>query len=81
MNLILLTVCGVAALATLMVLAVGIVASRSRGQVGADRAALLGLAQLRSPTGKPFFPNDDSVLELAELLEDVDERRRRRLER
>jgi type II secretory pathway pseudopilin PulG len=77
MSLIVLIVIGVAALAALVVLAIGIAASRSRRQVSTRRSVLLGLAKVRSPSGKSFFPNDDSVLELAELLDDVDERRRR----
>jgi len=81
MSLILLIVVGVAALAALVVLAVGVAASRSRRQVSARRSALVGLSKLRSPSGKPFFPTDDSVLELAELLDDVDERRRRESDR
>ena len=77
MDLILLILVAAAALVALVVLAVGIAASRSRRRESRRRSELLGLAKLRSPSGKSFFPNDDSVLELAELLDDVDERRRR----
>lgn len=77
MSLIVLIVAGIAGLAALTVLAVGIAASRSRRRVSSRRLVLLGLAKVRSPSGKSFFPTDDSVLELAELLDDVDERRKR----
>lgn len=77
MSLIVLIVAGIAGLAALTVLAVGIAASRSRRRVSSRRSVLLGLAKVRSPSGKSFFPTDDSVLELAELLDDVDERRKR----
>ncbi len=78
MNLILIIVAALAVLVALVALAVGTAASRSRRRESTRSSELLGLAKLRSPSGKPFFPTDDSVLELAELLDDVDERRRRR---
>ena len=65
----------------MVVLAVGMTASRAPQQESIRSSELLGLAKLRSPSGKTFFPTDDSVLELAELLDDVDERRRRDTER
>lgn len=74
---VLIIVVALAALAALLVVGVGAVASRSRKRSGARRDALLGLAKVRSPSGKPFFPTDDAALELSELLDDVDERRRR----
>ena len=77
MHLILITAAAVTALVALVVLAVGVAASRARRQESARSSELLGLARLRSPSGKAFFPDDDSVLELAELLDDVDVRRRR----
>ncbi len=78
MDLILIIVAALAVLGALVALAVGTAASRSRRRESTRSSELLGLAKLRSPSGKPFFPTDDSVLELAELLDDVDERRRRR---
>ncbi|HEX5911078.1 MAG TPA: hypothetical protein VFY44_11335 [Thermoleophilaceae bacterium] len=81
MHLILIIVAALAALVAMVVLAVGMTASRSRREESDRSSALLGLARLRSPSGKAFFPDDDSVLELAELLDDVDERRRRDTQR
>jgi hypothetical protein len=76
-HLILISAAALAALVAMVVLAVGMTASRARRQESARSSELLGLARLRSPSGKAFFPTDDSVLELAELLDDVHERRRR----
>jgi hypothetical protein len=81
MDVILIIVVAAAALAAVVVLAVGVAAGRSRRRESVRRNELLGLAKLRSPSGKSFFPDDDSVLELAELLDDVDERRRRETRR
>jgi len=80
-HLILIIAAALAALVAVVVLAVGMTASRARKQESIRSSELLGLAKLRSPSGKAFFPDDDSVLELAELLDDVDERRRRETER
>lgn len=77
MSLILIIVAALAALVVVLVLAVGVAASRSRTNDSTRRSELLGLAKVRSPSGKPFFPTDDAPLELAELLDDVDDRRRR----
>lgn len=56
------------------VLGVGMAASRARTRSNSRRSELLGLAKVRSPSGKSFFPTEESALELAELLDDVDER-------
>ena len=77
MHLFLLTVAALAVLAALIVLAVGVTAGRARRRESIRNSELVGLSRLRSPSGKAFFPDDDSVLELAELLDDVDARRRR----
>lgn len=58
----------------LVVLGVGMAASRARTRSNSRRSELLGLAKVRSPSGKSFFPTEESALELAELLDDVDER-------
>ncbi len=75
MTLLLITALVVAALAAAALLTVGMAAARARRRQTRRVSELLGLARLRSPSGKPFFPTDESVLELAELLDDVEERR------
>jgi hypothetical protein len=70
-----------AVLVALVVLGVGVAAGRARRRESMRTSELLGLAKVRSPSGKQFFPTDDSVLELAELLDDVDERRQRESDR
>ncbi|HYI35236.1 MAG TPA: hypothetical protein VEX39_01415 [Thermoleophilaceae bacterium] len=68
-------------LVALVVLGVGVAASRSRRNDVSRADELVGLSRVKSPSGKSFFPTDDSVLELAELLDDVEERGRRDRER
>ena len=81
MNLILTIIVVLAVLIALVVLAVGRAASRARKRDSSRSKELLGLSKVRSESGKPFFPTDDSVLELAELLDDVHERRQRESDR
>lgn len=80
-DLILIIAAVVAVLVAVVVLTVGVVAARARKRESTRASELLGLAQVKSPSGKSFFPTDDSVLELAELLDDVDERRQREADR
>ena len=81
MDLILIIVAVFVLLVAVVVLSVGVAASRSRRNDVSRANELVGLAKLKSPSGKSFFPTDDSVLELAELLDDVEERGRRDRER
>ena len=81
MDLIIIIAAAAGLLVAVVVLAVGLTASRARKRDSSRASELVGLAKVRSPSGRPFFPTDDSVLELAELLDDVDERRRREADR
>lgn len=81
MTLVLIIAVVLALLIALVVLGVGRAASRSRTSDSSRSEELVGLSRLRSPSGKSFFPTEDSALELAELLDDVEERGRRERER
>ena len=63
--------------AVLFVLIFGLALGRaSRNVQHADERtiALTRLNDLRSPSGKPFYPEENSLWELAEQLEDIDSR-------
>ena len=48
-------------------------ASRNVKPVDDRTIALTELTDLKSPSGKPFYPEEDSFWDLAESLDDVDE--------
>ena len=58
------------AISAVVVVVLGVTVSRASDHDG-ETARLASLGHLQSPSGKPFFPDDDSVLELAEALKDV----------
>ena len=49
-------------------------ASRNVGHLDDRAVALAQLKDVKSPSGKPFFPDDDSLWELAEEIDDVEPR-------
>ena len=49
-------------------------ASRNVQSVDDRTIALTQLNDFKSPSGKPFYPNENSLWELAEQLEDLDPR-------
>ena len=68
---------GVLAGAIVLVLVFALALGRaSRNVQHADERtiALAELKDLRSPSGKPFYPKENSLWELAEKLEDLDSR-------
>jgi hypothetical protein len=55
-------------------LVLGLALGRARGRARShdpDAAALAELAELRSPSGTPFFASGDQVLELAEQIDEL----------
>lgn len=66
-------VCGVLLLMLLFGVALAR-ASRNVAPVEDRTMALTRLKDVRSPSGKPFYPEENSIWELAENLEDVDPR-------
>jgi len=64
---------GALLLALLFALALGR-ASRNVEHADERTIALTALKDLESPSGKPFYPTENSLWELAEELEDVDPR-------
>lgn len=75
MSLLIVVIVAVSALAALAVAALGATFRRGHDH-DAEAQTLADLSELRSPSGKSFFPDGDSVLELAEALEDAGVARR-----
>ncbi len=70
---------GLVAGAILFALVFGLALGRASRNVqhADDRTiALTKLNDLRSPSGKPFYPEENSLRELAEQLDDIDPRGR-----
>lgn len=68
---------GLVAGAMLLALVFGVALARaSRNVQHADERTLrlTQLNDLRSPSGKPFYPEEDSLWKLAEQLEEIDPR-------
>jgi hypothetical protein len=65
--------------AVLLVLVFGLALARaSRNVQHADQRTvrLMQLTDVKSPSGKPFYPEEDSLWHLAEQLDDIDPRGR-----
>ena len=66
---------GLMAVAILVMLVLALArASRNVGSVDDRTIALTQLNDYKSPSGTPFYPNENSLWELAEQLEDLDPR-------
>jgi hypothetical protein len=68
---------GVVLAVLLLVLIFAMALARASRKVGTvdDRALALGqLNDLKSPSGKPFYPEEDSLWKLAEELDDMESR-------
>jgi hypothetical protein len=72
MTLLIFVVFGLCAMTALVVVAVGIAVSRASDHEG-ETSRLAWLGRLHSPSGKSFFPDDDSVLALAETLDEAND--------
>jgi hypothetical protein len=70
MPLLIVIVLGLFAVSAAVVVALGVTVSRAPDHEG-ETTRLARLGRLHSPSGKSFFPDGDSVLDLAETLDEV----------